>query len=228
MIRYIARRVAYMLVTLFVIISVTFFISKALPGTPFADDKLTPQTRAQLFEKYGLDEPFYVQYGKYMWQRGARRPGQLFLLREQAGDADDPSATAGLRVHRDSGGHLRGGRGAATGDRCCPSTQHPLGHLGGGGGSARRIRADLRSGTALTVQVFGVRLGWFPIAFFESWMHSVLAFAGPLGLRYLRQSRASSARRCWRFWGRTTSPWRKPRALEQHRGDQSGTCCATP
>ncbi len=66
MIRYVARRLSIMLVTLFVIVSVTFFISKALPGTPFADDKLTPQTRAQLFEKYGLDEPLYVQYGKYM------------------------------------------------------------------------------------------------------------------------------------------------------------------
>src|ERR687897_1212709 len=55
-----------MLITLFVIISITFFISKLLPGTPFADDKLTPQIRAQLYEAYGLDEPLYVQYAKYM------------------------------------------------------------------------------------------------------------------------------------------------------------------
>src|SRR5918992_3408483 len=66
MIRYVARRAVYMLITLFVIASVTFFISKMLPGTPFADDKLTPQIRQQLFEKYGLDEPVYVQYAKYM------------------------------------------------------------------------------------------------------------------------------------------------------------------
>src|SRR5919202_1424399 len=55
-----------MLSVLFVIATITFFISKLLPGTPFADDKLTPQTRAQLFEKYGLDEPVTVQYVKYM------------------------------------------------------------------------------------------------------------------------------------------------------------------
>src|SRR5918998_6635833 len=66
MVRYVARRIAYLLVTLFVIATVTFFISKMLPGTPFADDRITPQTRAQLFEKYGLDEPLYVQYVKYM------------------------------------------------------------------------------------------------------------------------------------------------------------------
>jgi oligopeptide transport system permease protein len=66
MIRFVARRLVYMLVALFIIVSVTFFISKLLPGTPFADDKLTPQIRQQLFEKYGLDEPVAVQYVKYM------------------------------------------------------------------------------------------------------------------------------------------------------------------
>src|SRR5919107_876512 len=66
MARFVANPVAYMLGTLFVIASITFFISKMLPGTPFADDKLTPQVRAQLFAKYGLDEPLYVQYAKYM------------------------------------------------------------------------------------------------------------------------------------------------------------------
>src|SRR5215218_6706486 len=66
MIRYVARRVVYMLVALFVIATITFFISKLLPGSPFANPKLTPEIRQQLFEKYGLDEPLYVQYAKYM------------------------------------------------------------------------------------------------------------------------------------------------------------------
>jgi len=66
MVRYLTRRFVYMFVALFIIISVTFFISKLLPGSPFADPKLTPEVRDQLFEKYGLDEPVYVQYLKYM------------------------------------------------------------------------------------------------------------------------------------------------------------------
>lgn len=49
MIRYVVKRLVLMFVTLFVIISITFFISKLLPGTPFADDKLTPETREVLF-----------------------------------------------------------------------------------------------------------------------------------------------------------------------------------
>lgn len=55
-----------MFVTLFVIVSATWVLSKLLPGTPFADDKLTPQTRQALFEKYGLDDPLVVQYARYM------------------------------------------------------------------------------------------------------------------------------------------------------------------
>src|SRR5918993_2893679 len=66
MIRYVARRLVYMVAALFIIVSVTFFISKALPGNPWADPKLTPEVREQLYEKYGLDEPLYVQYAKYM------------------------------------------------------------------------------------------------------------------------------------------------------------------
>ena len=58
----------------------TWFISKLLPGTPFADEKLTPQTRAQLFEEYGLDEPLHVQYAKYMAQRGAGDLGNSYYF----------------------------------------------------------------------------------------------------------------------------------------------------
>ena len=66
MLRYVGRRLLIMLVTLFIIVSATWVLSKALPGTPFADDKLTPQTREQLFAKYGLDDPLWVQYVRYM------------------------------------------------------------------------------------------------------------------------------------------------------------------
>src|SRR5918998_68267 len=66
MLRYVIRRLVYMFVTLIVIVTVTWFISQLLPGTPFADEKLSDEARAQLFAKYGLDEPLLVQYGKYM------------------------------------------------------------------------------------------------------------------------------------------------------------------
>jgi oligopeptide transport system permease protein len=80
MVRYVAKRVGYILLTLFVIVSVTFFISKLLPGTPFADDKLTPETRAVLFAKYGLDQPVYVQYFKYLAQVAQGDLGNSFYF----------------------------------------------------------------------------------------------------------------------------------------------------
>lgn len=78
MLRYTARRVVIMFFTLFAIVTITFFISKMLPGTPFADEKLTDQARELLFAKYGLDEPLYVQYAKYMLNVAQFDFGQSF------------------------------------------------------------------------------------------------------------------------------------------------------
>jgi oligopeptide transport system permease protein len=66
MLRFVGRRLMIMFITLYLIVSLTWVMSKALPGTPFADEKLTPSSRAQLFEKYGLDDPLPVQYVRYM------------------------------------------------------------------------------------------------------------------------------------------------------------------
>jgi oligopeptide transport system permease protein len=66
MLRYTARRLVIMFITLFVIITATWVMSQFLPGTPFADEKLSEEARARLFAKYGLDQPLPVQYAKYM------------------------------------------------------------------------------------------------------------------------------------------------------------------
>jgi oligopeptide transport system permease protein len=55
-----------MFVTLFVIITATWFMIQLLPGTPFADEKLSDEARAQLYAKFGLDEPLPIQYAKYV------------------------------------------------------------------------------------------------------------------------------------------------------------------
>lgn len=83
MLRYIARRLVIMFVTLFVIISVTFFISKALPGSPFTNNKLTPQAKEILFEKYGLDQPLIVQYAKYILQVAQGNLGDSFYFQSK-------------------------------------------------------------------------------------------------------------------------------------------------
>lgn len=65
MARYVTRRLAQALVTLWVIITVTFLLMHALPGDPFTDPKLPEQIRQNMRIKYGLDKPLYEQYGIY-------------------------------------------------------------------------------------------------------------------------------------------------------------------
>lgn len=65
--KYILRRLFYMIVTLFIIISLTFLLLQFLPGTPFANqDQLTATQLQLLNEKYGLDQPIFQRYLTYM------------------------------------------------------------------------------------------------------------------------------------------------------------------
>lgn len=66
MFRYIMKRIMYMFITLFIVISVTFFLVRLLPGTPFNEQKLNAQQIAQLEAQYGLDDPVPVQYVRYL------------------------------------------------------------------------------------------------------------------------------------------------------------------
>jgi oligopeptide transport system permease protein len=173
MLRYTAKRLVLMFVTLFVIISITFFISKLLPGTPFADDKLTPQTREVLFEKYGLNEPVYLQYAKYMLNVAQGDLGNSFYFESRPVlqvilDGAPVSAFLGVQAVI----------------------------FGLGIGLALGIVSALRHNSvwdtiAVSIAVLGVsvpsfvlgpilqywlavRFQIFPVAFFDSWLHSVL------------------------------------------------------
>lgn len=67
MLKYAAKRIVLGLVTVWFIASATFFGMHAVPGDPLAGDKaLTPQIRANLEAKYGLDKPLVSQYFIYL------------------------------------------------------------------------------------------------------------------------------------------------------------------
>lgn len=64
---YILKRIVLALVTVWVVITVTFFVMRAVPGGPFMSEKaITPAAQAALEAKYGLDKPLMVQYGTYL------------------------------------------------------------------------------------------------------------------------------------------------------------------
>lgn len=66
--KYILKRVGYMFLTLFVVVTITFFLMRAIPGDPLATmaRALPEQTRQAFYARYGLDRPLFEQYLTYM------------------------------------------------------------------------------------------------------------------------------------------------------------------
>ncbi len=64
---YILKRIGLALLTVWVVITITFFVMHAVPGGPFLREKaVSPETQAALEANYGLDKPLIVQYGTYL------------------------------------------------------------------------------------------------------------------------------------------------------------------
>lgn len=67
MLNYIVKRVFASIVTIFVVISLTFILMHKIPGGPFdGEKKLPPQIEANLKQKFGLDKPLHEQYIMYL------------------------------------------------------------------------------------------------------------------------------------------------------------------
>ena len=66
MLKYILKRIVYSILALFVLITATFFLMHAVPGSPFTSEKMTDSVREKLEEKYGLDKPLTTQYVLYL------------------------------------------------------------------------------------------------------------------------------------------------------------------
>jgi ABC-type dipeptide/oligopeptide/nickel transport system permease component len=65
--RYSLQRFAYMIMTIWVIITLTFFLMHFMPGDPFDNsEKLPEDLKQSLLRQYHLDKPVIVQYGYYL------------------------------------------------------------------------------------------------------------------------------------------------------------------
>jgi oligopeptide transport system permease protein len=174
MLKYILKRLVNAAVVLFIITTATWFLMQLLPGSPIQNiEKLPPEQRAQVQEQFHLNDPLPVQYAVYM----------TGLLRGDLGDS-----------------YLYGGRSVTS----IIMARLPVSLFLGaqaiivglvvglflGIVSALKQNSIWDSGAAflavLGVSVpdfvlaplaqywLGLKLGIFPIAFFESWWHSVL------------------------------------------------------
>jgi oligopeptide transport system permease protein len=67
MLRFILRRLLVAIPTLFIIVTATFFLMRAAPGSPFdMDRKLPPEIMKNVEAKYGFDKPLIQQYAEYL------------------------------------------------------------------------------------------------------------------------------------------------------------------
>ncbi len=66
MAKYIAKRLVMLVITLFVLSFVLFTLLDFMPGSPFANPKLSVEQITIMENQYGLNDPFLVRYFKYV------------------------------------------------------------------------------------------------------------------------------------------------------------------
>jgi oligopeptide transport system permease protein len=84
---YIIRRLLIAIPVLFFMVLATFVLVQAMPGGPFdaVGERAMPEQMRQLLEaRYGLDDPVYVQFGRYLWNMLQGDLGPMLRQRSQS------------------------------------------------------------------------------------------------------------------------------------------------
>jgi oligopeptide transport system permease protein len=67
MILYLFKKALILLISLWCVVTLTFFLMHAIPGDPFIGDRVIPEEVLKSLHAYfGLDQPLYIQYIKYL------------------------------------------------------------------------------------------------------------------------------------------------------------------
>ena len=83
MFRFIGRRLLVAIPTLFLVVTLAFFMMRAAPGSPFdTDRRLSPEIEKNVLAKYGMNKPVAAQYVDYLASvaRGVRVNGLITLV----------------------------------------------------------------------------------------------------------------------------------------------------
>ncbi len=79
MLKLIFQRLLQGIAVLFILLTLTFFLVRQLPGNPFTDERaLPPHVMEELSARYGIDRPIHVQYGIYLTQLARGEMGPSF------------------------------------------------------------------------------------------------------------------------------------------------------
>jgi oligopeptide transport system permease protein len=174
MLKYILKRLVNAFVVLFIIATATWFLMQLLPGSPIQNaEKLTAEQEAQIEVQYDLDKPLLVQYALYMAGMARGDLGNSFLyggkpVTEIILERLPVSAFLGTQavVVGVVVGLLLGIIGALKQNTIWDSGTAFLAVLG--------VSVPDLVLAPLAQYWLGLKLGIFPIAFFESYWHSVL------------------------------------------------------
>lgn len=67
MIFYLLKKIFILLISIWCVVTATFFLMHSIPGDPFIGEQNVPEEiLKELYKYYGLDQPLYIQYGKYL------------------------------------------------------------------------------------------------------------------------------------------------------------------
>lgn len=65
--KYVLKRLAFMILTVWAVATITFFLMHAIPGDPLTSERgMSPEIRKNIEAKYGLDKPLMMQYVIYI------------------------------------------------------------------------------------------------------------------------------------------------------------------
>lgn len=83
MIQFVLRRLLSAIPTIFVVVTISFFMMRFAPGGPFNLERpLAPQTMANVMKTYGLDKPLWEQYLHYLGNAATGNFGPSFVYKD--------------------------------------------------------------------------------------------------------------------------------------------------
>ncbi|MDD5919171.1 MAG: ABC transporter permease [Christensenellales bacterium] len=193
MLKYIGKRIVTSFIMIFILVTVTFFMVKLIPGSPFTSEKMQAGNKEAIYAYYGLDKPVYEQYFIYLSNLLKGDLGVSYKIRaisvnQIIASAFPYSLDLGLRsiVFALTMGVLLGVIAAYRRGRAMDTFTMVLAIIG------TSVPSFI---VGFFIQyVFAVKLQWFPVAQYESVLHTVLpTFALGLGMlatisKYTRSS----------------------------------------
>ena len=192
--RYLLRRLVFALVTLWAVVTVTFFLVRLAPGGPFdGERRLPPDVEANLRAAYDLDQPLLVQYGRYIANLASGDLGPSFRqkdfsVNELIGMGLPISVGVGLAALS-----LALALGVAGGTFAALSRDGPRDRILVAGATLGLALPPIVVAPVL-VLVFAVMLGWFPAGGYATAKHFVLpaiTLALPYAAAFMRLTRGS-------------------------------------